>query len=287
MPLQQPFLCVRGHLPRRCDRIFSRGEDHVSQPVLSVRPSEETTIAAVMCLAFEARIAAAPGVTVICNGRRERLHDQVRRACARAAGLISFGVAGGLDPARRPGDWIVASSIVTEAGRYATDERWSRQLHAALPGACSADIFGLDVPVASPAAKLALGRAHGAAAVDTESHVVAAEATRHGIPFVAARVVLDAAWRALPPAALVPLRSDGDPDIVGIARAVLGAPSQLIDLGKVTADAIRAWSALRRGRLCVGPLFAFPGAAGAPETAAAAITDEAAAALPAALAAEA
>jgi len=247
----------------------------VSSPHLS----EQSTIAAVMCLAFEAHIAAAVGVTVICNSRRERLRDQVQRACERASALISFGVAGGLDPRLRPGDWVVASNVVTPTSRYATDTRWSRQLRAGLPRALHADVSGLDAPIASPATKLALGRAHGTVAIDTESHVVAEEAVRRRMPFVVARVVLDPAWRALPPAALVPLNADGNPDIVGVARSVLCAPAQLLDLGRVTADAFRAWTALRRGRLSLGPLFALPGTVGELEHAAAPIADDAVCAL--------
>ena len=93
---------------------------------MSPRLPEQSTIVAVMCLAFEADIAAAAGVTVICNGRRERLRDQVQRACVHASGLISFGVAGALDPRLRPGDWVIASGVVTPTGRYASDPRWAR-----------------------------------------------------------------------------------------------------------------------------------------------------------------
>ena len=217
----------------------------------------EVGITAVMCLAFEARIASAPGVTVICNGRRERLHDLVERACARSAGLISFGVAGGLAPEVHAGDWVIAASVATDNGRYRTDERWTRQLCAALPGARCADVSGLDAPVSSTVAKLALARKHATVAVDTESHVVAEAATRRGLPFAVARVVLDPMWRALPPAALVPLLPDGNPDVAAVTRSVLRAPSQLAELGRITADAFRAWSSLRRGRLSLGPLFCF------------------------------
>ena len=245
----------------------------------SPRLAEEPTVVAVMCLAFEAQIAAAAGVMVICNGRRERLRDQVQRACEHASGLISFGVAGGLDPRLRPGDWVVAANVTTPTGRYATDARWTRQLRARLPQTIDADLSGFDAPIARPATKLALGRTHGTVAIDTESHVVAEEATRRGMPFVVARVVLDPVWRTLPPAALVPLNADGNPDIGGVARSVLRAPAQLLDLGRITADAFRAWAALRRGRLSLGPRFALPGATSELEAAAAPVTDDAVCAL--------
>jgi hopanoid-associated phosphorylase len=218
---------------------------------------EELRVTAVMCLAFEARIAAGPGVTLVCNSRRERLRDQVRRACAQSDGLISFGVAGGVDPSLHPGDWVIAANVVGQRGRYPADASWTRQLCAALPGALCADISGLDAPVASPTAKAAVARDHRTVAIDTESHVVAEEATRHGLPFAVARVVLDPAWRGLPPAALVPLNPDGNPHIAGVMRSVLAEPSQLLGLARVTADAWRAWSALRLGRASLSPLFAF------------------------------
>ncbi len=228
----------------------------------------ESRVTAVMCLAFEARIAAGAGVALVCNGRRERLRDQVRHACEHSDGLISFGVAGGLDARLRSGDWIIATTVVSESGRFRTEERWTRRLCAALPGATCADISGLDAPVSRPIEKAAIGRAHRTVAIDTESHVVAEEATRHRIPFVVARVVLDPAWRELPPAALVPLNADGTPHLAGVMRSVLSKPSQMIGLTKVTADACRAWSALRRGRLSLGALFAFNGGLIEPEPAA-------------------
>ncbi len=240
----------------------------------TARSSEQVRVTVVTCLAFEARIAAGHGVSVVCNGRRERLHDLVQRACESSGGLISFGVAGGLDPGLRPGDWVIASNIVTEKGRYRTDEHWSRRLCAALPAARHADICGSDAPLASAAMKRALGQKHGTMAIDTESHVVAEEATRRGVPFAAARVVLDPVWQGLPPAALVPLMADGTPDIGGVARSVLLAPSQVGELGKITAHAFRAWFALRKGRAALGPLFSFGDAAAERELAPASIAEQ-------------
>ncbi len=224
-------------------------------------------VTAVTCLAFEGQVARRSGVTTLCNGRRELVRGQVELAAERACGMISLGVAGGLDPRLRPGDWVIAASVVTDAGRYGTDLSWTRRLCAALPAARHADLSGVDAPIPDPAAKLALTRKHATIVVDNESHVVAEVATRRGIPFVVARVVLDPAWRALPPAALVPLNPDGTADIGAVGRSVLRAPRQLVGLGLVTVDAFRAWSALRLGCARLGPGLAFPHGATAPETA--------------------
>jgi len=217
-------------------------------------------IVAVTCLAFEARIACGDGVKVLCNAQRRDLRAEVRELLAGAAGVISFGVAGGLDPRLHPGDWVVASSVRAARGVVRADESWARRLREALPGAVCAEVYGIDQPVAAAAAKAALRREHAAVAVDTESHVVAEEAERAGVPFAAARVILDPVWRSLPAAALVPLRDDGTPDVGAVARSVLRAPRQLRGLGLITLDAWRALDSLRRGRACLGAGLAFPAA---------------------------
>jgi hopanoid-associated phosphorylase len=224
----------------------------------TARSCEHQSVLAVTCLAFEAQIAAGAGVTVLCAPRRESLVESVKRAAAHASGIISFGVAAGLDPGLRPGDWVIASSVITQEARYCADSRWVQSLRTALPAAICGDVSGVDAPVASAAAKTVLYREQRTVAVDTESHVVAQVAATSRIPFVAARVVLDPAWRPLPPAALAPLSPDGNPDISAVARSVLLMPGQLADLGKVAWDAFRAWQALRHGRRSLGAHLLFP-----------------------------
>ncbi|MGB3865539.1 MAG: phosphorylase, partial [Xanthobacteraceae bacterium] len=65
----------------------------------------------------EARIAAGPGMTVICSSSNPR---QLRSClagfdAASVRGVISFGVAGGLDPELESGDVVVANEVT--AGR--------------------------------------------------------------------------------------------------------------------------------------------------------------------------
>src|SRR5258708_33170518 len=73
---------------------------------------------AVVGLAFEARIAAGPGVRVICSGNGKNLAASLSRAIAEGAtGVMGFGVAGGLSPALRPGTAIIGSAILFENDR--------------------------------------------------------------------------------------------------------------------------------------------------------------------------
>jgi adenosylhomocysteine nucleosidase len=225
---------------------------------LALKPTAWPTIA-VTCLAFESRIAAGPGVTVL-HGNipnlRAALDDAIGRGCS---GIISFGIAGGLAPDLSPGAWVVASGVVAALRRYPTDRDWARRLVHALGSAVHADIAGVDHPVAEPAAKQWLRNATASVAVDMESHIAAAAAEAHGLPFAACRVIIDPAHRSLPPAALIDLRPDGTPDIAAIVRSVLRQPFQLPELVRVAADARAARVALREGRRRLGPGLSFPG----------------------------
>ena len=78
----------------------------------------------------EARIAAGAGMTVICsssdpNQLRAQLaafdHTSVR-------GIISFGIAGGLDPSLQAGDLVVASGITAGGERWPTAAALSEAL---------------------------------------------------------------------------------------------------------------------------------------------------------------
>ena len=212
-------------------------------------------IIAVTGLAFEARIAG--GVAVVSDGLRTEaiLRAEIERG---SRGVISFGIAGGLAPHLLPGQWVVASAIVSDQGRHPTDRDWSARLLRALPGAVHATIAGIDAPLAHPTAKRALYDRTGAMIVDMESHVAARIAAAYGVPFTACRVIVDPAHRHLPPAALIDIRRDGTADVNAVLRSVRKQPSQLPELMRLAMDAAIARAALRRGRALLGPALGFP-----------------------------
>jgi len=215
-------------------------------------------VVAVTCLALEARIALGPGVAVICNHASQLVASLEAAAKRGAAGIISFGIAGGLAPDLVAGDWVVGSGVRSEQGHFPTDRGWARALLEALPSAVHAEIVGADTPIAHPLEKRRLHLRTGAVAVDTESHVAARIAAAHRIPFAACRAVIDPAHSALPPAAVFGLRHDGTPDVLAVFRAVVRQPSQLPALARTALDARTAGAALRRGRRLLGAGLGFP-----------------------------
>ncbi len=217
-------------------------------------------VIALVGLAFEARIASGPGVVVICRNTESEVASSLNHAVKRGSrSIISFGVAGGLAPHLRPGNWIVASSIIDAQQIRPTDRVWSEKILEMIPGAEYMPIAGVDTAVADPEAKRRMHVETGAATVDMESHLVARLAATHGLSFAAVRVVIDPAHRVVPEAALAGMRSDGGTSITAVMRALIAGPTQLSGLLRVAFDAYAARRSLLRARRLLGPGFGLLG----------------------------
>ena len=113
--------------------------------------------------------------------------------------------------------------------------------------------------VVDAAGKAALHASTGALAVDMESHVAAAFAAAHGLPFAALRVISDGADRALPRAAQAGMKPDGGMDVLAVLKALARDPRQLPALIRTGLEAEVAFRQLKLlnchdllGRLGVG-----------------------------------
>lgn len=150
-----------------------------------------------------------------------------------AAGLVSFGLASGLAPVARPGDLVVAESVVLPSGAsIRSDDAWRRsllgQLTASAPKIHVARVLGVDRPAITVAAKKEAFRATFAAALDTESHAVAEVAAARGLPFVVVRAIVDPVERPRPAIALAGIGVAGEPRHLVVASRCLRAPLELV-----------------------------------------------------------
>jgi hopanoid-associated phosphorylase len=210
-------------------------------------------ILAVTGLQREQRIVAGLGVEAIAGGGDHmRLEALLEARVAGARGIISIGIAGGLAPGLRAGDWVVADAILAGGEPIPTDAAWTARLAARLPDAAKGSLLGVDAIVADAGQKAGLRHTTGALAVDMESHIVARMARRRHLAFAAARVVCDPAHRTLPPAARVGMKPDGRMDLPAVLRSVLAEPGQLPALIVTGWEAERSFRSLFRGHRRLG-----------------------------------
>lgn len=196
-------------------------------------------------LRAEARIAARWG-TKPCCGQGAGFATALRRAAAEnCSGILSFGIAGGLDPRLRPGMCVVATRVLTDQASYDTDANWSKRL---LDGweCVQAPVLSVDRPVGDAATKHALHQRTGAAAVDMESGVAAAIAREHDLPFAVLRVIADSATRRLPSFASRCVRDDGSIDARSVLAQLWQEPSDIFAGLRLAEDAWVARRALAR-----------------------------------------
>ena len=211
-------------------------------------------------LVQEARIAAGPGMFVICSSSDPR---QLRALLATLdsttfRGVISFGVAGGLDPALKSGDVVVATEVLAGDTRWLAGLSLSDELIASVAlrrrRVVRGGLAGVEQLVAARANKAALRLETGAAAVDMESHIAAAYAAEACLPFAALRVISDPASRALPALARNAIKPNGEIDLRRVLRGVARNPLTLRALVSTGIDFNRALKSLRgcRGFLLSG-----------------------------------
>ncbi len=230
-----------------------RARPHLPAPIAGegTRP-----VIVIVGLTLEARIAFGPNAIVVCHDKVRGLPDLLHAAVAAGcAGIISFGLAGGLAPEYHAGDWVIASGIIDRDQLIPTSALWTSRLLELVPYASYAPILGVDEPLVHAAHKSDLHTLSLAVATDNESHIVARFARLYGLELAALRVIIDPAHRCVPSSVLAGLCSDGSTDIGAILRHLLRRPLQSLDLLRLTTDYIVARSRLIEARRLLGTHF--------------------------------
>ncbi len=202
-------------------------------------------------LAREAKIAAGPGMSVICSSSNPQTLRSILRDFDHSSvrGIVSFGVAGGLDPSLHSGDVVVGTEVVTPDARWAAETTLTDDIISTVDmgrrRVVRGVLAGVEEVIAGTASKAALRLATGAAAVDMESHIAAAYARQTGLPFAALRVISDPAHRSLPELAMDAIKANGRVDPWKVLRGIARNPSAIPALMSTARDFNRAIAGLR------------------------------------------
>jgi len=174
-------------------------------------------------------------------GAEAAAHAAYRLVDAGVQGLVSWGMAGALDPALRAGDLVLPSAVITpnvapismSAGwRDWLAERLAETLahsRAAQIAICHGVLLTSPVAIDTVAAKAAALRTTLAVAVDMESAAVATVAMDRGLPCIAVRAIVDTAADCLPRAVLAASRA-GQVRIASLARELVRSPRDVAPL---------------------------------------------------------
>ena len=198
------------------------------------------------------------GIKVIAGGGDAAfLARELAREAKGAAGIISFGMAGALDPGLRIGDWVIGDRLVSPDETSACTPRWMAALKASLPASRIGPIYADGRLIAAAADKAALRLQTGALAADMESHIAARAGAEAGVPFAILRCISDEAGASLPPAIAAAMQPGGGLALGAILRSILSQPSQLSAIIETVSAFNQAYATLKTGGNALAPRLAF------------------------------
>jgi adenosylhomocysteine nucleosidase len=152
---------------------------------------------------------------------------------AGVSALMTFGMAGGLDPALKAGSVVLPCELIAADGtRFVASRSWRERVAAAvspLRAVSAGNLLTSARAIDTPSGKSEAFRATGAAAVDMESAAVAAVASHHNLPFIAVRVIVDTAADTLPRAVVNASRA-GKVHIGRLIAGLVVAPGEIAAL---------------------------------------------------------
>lgn len=227
-----------------------------------------TILGVITGLEFEASVVrraardagVADRVLVECGLGRDRACDAAKGLLRDGAkALLSFGIAGGLNPSVVCETTVIATAIKAEGmPTVPCSETWAAHLEEALRA--STPIVRGDLAYAPGILITSMDKAGAfgatrALAADMESYGVGEAALAANVPFAALRVIADTADEQLPEIALHAMAADGSLKLGETLSRVLKNPGQipgLLRLGQSTGRArrrLRALAATGAGKL--------------------------------------
>jgi hopanoid-associated phosphorylase len=200
---------------------------------------------------IEAEAKVANGVAnadVACAAARPQkarwmARELVKRGAKR---LMSFGIAGGLEPGLPIGAMVIGAQVAASDGTWECDKAWSAELVQKFPQAHVGGVWGSEKLIASAREKRALYEKSRCLIVDMESQCAGQIAAEAGLPLSVLRVVCDSADMDVPPVVMAAIGEDGKIHIGRTLWHLLRHPLQVPDLFHVMCGTGKALGELKR-----------------------------------------
>ena len=173
--------------------------------------------------------------------------------------LISWGTAGGLNPALHPGALVLGTSVHSTRGRcYQCDDQWFNRLAERLRqlGATGGRVYSPDTAISTQAEKRSVHNDHGFDIVDMESGAIAESASRANIPFAVIRCVVDSSDFDVPGSALQAIADSNKPRLMPLLLALARKPGEMGALLRLSGHYRGALDTLTRAGHQLDPDFA-------------------------------
>jgi len=183
-------------------------------------------------------------VDVACAGARPQKARWLARELVKkgARQLMSFGIAGGLEPGLPIGSMIIGTHVTSQDGKWDCESTWVNDLTRKLPEAHCGGVWGSEFLVPTAKEKRMLYEKSRCLIVDMESQCAAQIAAEAKLPLAVIRVVCDNSDMDVPPLVMQAIAEDGS---IHIGRALLSLvrhPAQipgLIHVGRGTGRALK------------------------------------------------
>lgn len=181
---------------------------------------------------------------VACAGARPQKARWLARELVKkgAKRLISFGIAGGLEPGLPIGSMIIGTHVASIDGKWDCETTWVNDLMGKLPEAHCGGVWGSEFLVPTAKDKRAVYEKSRCLIVDMESQCAAQIAAEANIPLAVVRVVCDNSDMDVPPMVMDAIAEDGSINVRKALWSLLRHPSQipgLIHVGRGTGKALK------------------------------------------------
>ena len=191
------------------------------------------------------------GTLLIISGMGPQAATRAAQAlvAAGAGSLLSFGLAGALDPRLQAGALLLPDAVTDGSGAvHGTCAVWRERLAARVDARAEhhgGTLLSLTQPLMTASAKSEAWERTHAYAVDMESFAIAAVAMQEQINFAIARVVVDTAVDSLPRSVTRATDARGEVNYLHLISGLLRSPTDLFALLRLARRYRMAMGALR------------------------------------------